>query len=215
MRHRRVAMPWRSLCSCLVYLLSQEASVARAVISDPKRHTAVNRCTILIHRPAPASKFSTLTACSPGPSAHLRPGGSVGVARAAPCRTSHRVAPLLRATPRTAIALGGLKSVAHLASAPPDQEKPYPLRTPSVVSLGGGETRCFWQLRSDFSHPISHRTPQYRVGNGEMKWLAASQKRPNFQTKPNCKIQDKMGCNGLGNRCSIRLSYGTAIDAPI
>jgi len=37
----------------------------------------------------------------------------------------------------------------------------------------------------------------------------ASQKCLNFWTKRNSKIQDKMGCNGLGNRCSIRLSYGT------
>jgi len=35
------------------------------------------------------------------------------------------------------------------------------------------------------------------------------QNRLNFRMKRNCKIQDKMGCNGLGNRCSILLSYGT------
>jgi hypothetical protein len=61
----------------------------------------------------------------------------------------------------------------------------------------------------DFSHPISHRTPQYRVGNGGIGWLVTCQKRLYFGMKRNCKIQDKMGCNGLGNRCSIRLSYGT------
>ena len=44
-----------------------------------------NRCTTLIHRPAPASKFSTRTARSLGPSASLTPGGSGGLARAAPC----------------------------------------------------------------------------------------------------------------------------------
>jgi len=27
--------------------------------------------------------------------------------------------------------------------------------------------------------------------------------------KPNGTTQDEMGCNGLGNRCSILLSYGT------
>jgi hypothetical protein len=25
----------------------------------------------------------------------------------------------------------------------------------------------------------------------------------NFRMKRNCKIRDKMGCNGLGNRCSV------------
>ena len=73
----------------------------------------------------------------------------------------------------------------------------------------------FLELRSDFSHPISHRTPQYRVGNPEIERLLAGQKRPDLLMKQNCEIQDRMGCNGLGNRCSIRLSYGTAIDAPI
>jgi hypothetical protein len=28
-------------------------------------------------------------------------------------------------------------------------------------------------------------------------------------TKRNCRLQDKTNRNGLGNRCSIRLSYGT------
>jgi hypothetical protein len=54
--------------------------------------------------------------------------------------------------------------------------------------------------RSDFSHPISHRTPHYRVGNGVIGWLVISQKRLNFGMKRNCKIQDNMGGNGLGNR---------------
>jgi len=31
-----------------------------------------------------------------------------------------------------------------------------------------------------------------------------------FQTQPDWTIQDEMTCKGLGNRCSIRLSYGTA-----
>ena len=59
-------------------------------------------------------------------------------------------------------------------------------------------------FRSDFSHPISHRTPHYRVGNGGIRWMAISQKRLNFGMKRNCKIQGKMGCNGLGNRCPSR-----------
>jgi hypothetical protein len=41
------------------------------------------------------------------------------------------------------------------------------------------------------------------VGNGVIGWLVVSQKRLNFWMKQNCKVQDKMGCNGLGNRCSI------------
>src|SRR5664280_1341499 len=31
--------------------------------------------------------------------------------------------------------------------------------------------------------------------------MVISQKRLNFRMKRNCKLQDKMGCNGLGNRC--------------
>jgi hypothetical protein len=38
------------------------------------------------------------------------------------------------------------------------------------------------------------------VGNGVIGWLVISQKRLNFGMKHNCKIQGKMGCNGLGNR---------------
>jgi hypothetical protein len=41
------------------------------------------------------------------------------------------------------------------------------------------------------------------VGNGVIGLLVISQKRLNFGMKRNCKIQGKMGCNGLGNRCSI------------
>jgi hypothetical protein len=54
--------------------------------------------------------------------------------------------------------------------------------------------------RSDFSHPISHRTPHYRVGNGVIGWLVISQKRLIFWMKRYCTVQGKMGCNGLGNR---------------
>jgi hypothetical protein len=43
------------------------------------------------------------------------------------------------------------------------------------------------------------------VGNAGIAWLINSQNRLNFVTKRNCKIQGKMGCNGLGNRCSIQL----------
>jgi hypothetical protein len=57
---------------------------------------------------------------------------------------------------------------------------------------------------SDFSHPISHRTPHYRVGNGEIRRMVISQKRLNFLTKWNYTIQDNTGGNGLGNRCPIQ-----------
>jgi len=33
-----------------------------------------------------------------------------------------------------------------------------------------------------------------------------------FKTKRDWTLQDKMGGKGLGNRCSIQLSYGTEID---
>jgi hypothetical protein len=59
------------------------------------------------------------------------------------------------------------------------------------------------------SHPISHRTPHYRMGKDSIRLLAAIKKRPNFRTQHDCKIQDEIDSNSLGNRCSIRLSYGT------
>jgi hypothetical protein len=34
--------------------------------------------------------------------------------------------------------------------------------------------------------------------------MVISQNRLNFGMKRNCTAQDKMGCNGLGNRCSIQ-----------
>jgi hypothetical protein len=47
------------------------------------------------------------------------------------------------------------------------------------------------------------------VGNGVIGRLVINQKRLNFGIKRHCMIQDNMGGNGLGNRCSILLSYGT------
>jgi hypothetical protein len=44
--------------------------------------------------------------------------------------------------------------------------------------------------------------------------LVISQKRLNFGMKRNCKIQDKMGCNGLGNRCS-RINIYIDIDGQL
>jgi hypothetical protein len=88
------------------------------------------------------------------------------------------------------------------------------LRLPiaDIAAVGDGTLMAYAAISAaSFSHPISHRTPQYRVGNGGIGWLATCQKPLNFGTKRNCKRQDKMGRNGLGNRCSIRLSYGTVI----
>ena len=42
---------------------------------------------------------------------------------------------------------------------------------------------------------------QFRSG-----WMVISQKHLNFRMKRNCMVQGKMGCNGLGNRCSIQNS---------
>ena len=54
------------------------------------------------------------------------------------------------------------------------------------------------------SHPISHRTPEYRMGKDSIRLLAAIKKRLNFQTQRDRKIQGKINSNSLGNR---RLSY--------
>jgi hypothetical protein len=40
---------------------------------------------------------------------------------------------------------------------------------------------------SDFSHPISHRTPHYRVGNGAMERSAANQESHIFRDKTELK----------------------------
>ena len=52
------------------------------------------------------------------------------------------------------------------------------------------------------SHPISHRTPRYGVGNRGTRRFVIGEKFLNFRIKRNCTIQDRMGCNGLGNRRS-------------
>jgi hypothetical protein len=59
------------------------------------------------------------------------------------------------------------------------------------------------------SHPISHRTPEYGTGKDSIRLLVAINKRLNFQTQRDRKIQGKIDGNSLGNRCSILLSYGT------
>jgi hypothetical protein len=50
------------------------------------------------------------------------------------------------------------------------------------------------------------------MGKDSIRLLAAIKKRLNFQTQRDRKIQGKINSNSLGNRCSIRLSYGTCVD---
>ena len=50
-----------------------------------------------------------------------------------------------------------------------------------------------------FSHPISHRTPHYRMGKDGIVLLIAIKKRPIFRRQRDCKIQDDIDGNSLGN----------------
>ena len=58
----------------------------------------------------------------------------------------------------------------------------------------GGWVRPDVFYSSDFSHPISHRTPHYRVGNGAIERSAASQESHIFRDKT--ELQDT-GQDGL------------------
>jgi hypothetical protein len=60
-----------------------------------------------------------------------------------------------------------------------------------------------------FSRPISHRTPHYRMGKDGIVLLIAIKKRPIFRRQRDCKIQDDIDGNSLGNRCRVvrRLRY--------
>ena len=51
-----------------------------------------------------------------------------------------------------------------------------------------------------FSHPISHRTPHYRMGKDGIVLLIAIKKRPIFRRQRDCKIRDDIDGNSLGNR---------------
>ena len=53
------------------------------------------------------------------------------------------------------------------------------------------------------SHPIFHRTPEYRMGKDSIRLLAAIKKRLNFQTQRDRKIQGKINSNSLGNRGGV------------
>jgi len=57
------------------------------------------------------------------------------------------------------------------------------LRLPiaDIAKVGDGTLMTPRFLRHPFSHPISHRTPRYRVEIGGIEWLVACQKRPIFQ----------------------------------
>ena len=85
-------------------------------------------------------------------------------------------------------------------------------RPPRPVQRGGrrgaGGTRL--EAQCQFSHPISHPTPHYRMGEDSIRLLVATEKRLNFLTQRDRKIQDRIDGNSLGNRCSIRLGYGTS-----
>ena len=57
--------------------------------------------------------------------------------------------------------------------------------------------------QNDSQHDFSHRFPTERITKGwEMtdRMVSANKKRLNFRMKPNCTIQGRMDCNGLGNR---------------
>jgi hypothetical protein len=56
------------------------------------------------------------------------------------------------------------------------------------------------EVESQFSHPISHRTPQYGLGKGDIDLLMTTKKRRNFRMQRDRKIQDRIDRNGLGNR---------------
>ena len=49
------------------------------------------------------------------------------------------------------------------------------------------------------------------MGKDGTRLLVAINKRLNFLTQRDRKIQDRIDSNSLGNRCSIRLSYGTKL----
>jgi hypothetical protein len=70
-------------------------------------------------------------------------------------------------------------------------------RPPGLSSVGVGFDVV---RRSRFSHPISHRTPHYRVGKDSIRLLVAIEKRLNFQTRRDRKIRVGMVGNSLGNR---------------
>ena len=56
------------------------------------------------------------------------------------------------------------------------------------------------EAQCQFSHPISHRTPHYGMGKDSIRLLVAIEKRLNFQTQRDRKIQDGIDGNSLGNR---------------
>jgi hypothetical protein len=65
-------------------------------------------------------------------------------------------------------------------------------RPPGLSSMGEGLVRI--------SHPISHRTPHYRMGKDSIRLLIAINKRLNFRTQRDSKIRAGIDGNSLGNR---------------
>jgi hypothetical protein len=58
------------------------------------------------------------------------------------------------------------------------------------------------EAQRQFSHPISHRTPDYRMGKDGIDLFIPIKKLPNFRMQRDCKIQDEIDGNSLGNRCA-------------
>jgi hypothetical protein len=74
-------------------------------------------------------------------------------------------------------------------------------RPPRPVQRGGVAVReGRLEAHYQFSHPISHPTPHYRMGKDGIDLLITIKKRPNFRTQRDCKIQDEIDGNSLGNR---------------
>jgi hypothetical protein len=71
-------------------------------------------------------------------------------------------------------------------------------RPPRPVQRGGSV--AVREGLPQFSHPISHRTPHYRMGKDGIVLLIAIKKRPIFRRQRDCKIQDDIDGNSLGNR---------------
>jgi hypothetical protein len=81
-------------------------------------------------------------------------------------------------------------------------------RPPGLSSVGGGArgARARRDMQCQFSHPISHRTPHYRMGIDSIRLLVAINKRPNFWTQRDSKIPAGIDSNSLGNRCCVMRS---------
>jgi hypothetical protein len=71
-------------------------------------------------------------------------------------------------------------------------------RPPRPVQRGGSV--AVREGLPQFSHPISHRTPEYRTGKDNIDLLMTIKNRLNFQTQRYSKIRVGIDGNSLGNR---------------